>query len=165
MDGCENGTLLQVATNEDGQASVYLPVERWQDVKAVRTVGQYAGAVNVILSGAQVRVLNGPTGIMVDVCVDMLSADEIKARDKAAAEAAAASLAEIHDPRIAAARAEVQARAEMQAHINEQVGEAQREEEAARVVKAQADLTAAELALEDAQRARDAALEAVKNGG
>lgn len=149
------GDVLRVAVMEDGSAQVNLPVENWRDVKALTTVGQYEGAVRVLLADQQVRIYDGPSGAMVDVCINYLSDEEKQARDQAEAEAAKASIAEVHAPRVDEAQAQVE---EVKAAAE---NEAAADEERAAAAER---LAAAEKALADAQKARDEALSEVERG-
>ena len=140
---------------EDGSAQVQLPVENWRDVKALTTVGQYEGAVRVLLADDQVRIYDGPSGAMVDVCIEYLSDQEKSDRDKAVADANAANVQELHAPKVEEAQAQVE---EVKAAAED---EAAADEERAAAAERLAD---AEKALADAQKARDEALAEVERG-
>lgn len=153
MADCDPKLTFKVAVMEDGSAQVNLPVENWRDVKAVRTVGQYDGAVRVLLADQQVRIYDGPSGAMVDVCIDLLSAKERKERDGAEAEAAKASVQEVHDLHVNDAQVEVDRAQELADNASKDAAE----ERAQRLEDAEAKLA-------EAQKARDAALAEVERG-
>lgn len=139
---------------EDGSAQVQLPVENWRDVKALTTVGQYEGAVRVLLADDQVRIYGGPSGAMVDVCIEYLSDQEKADRDKAEADAARANVQEVHDLHVNDAQEQVDRAQELADNAPE---DPSGEERAQRLAEA-------EKALADAQKARDEALAEVERG-
>ena len=155
--------VFKVAVYEDGAAAVDLPVKDWRDVKAVHTVGQYEGAVRVLLADRQVRIYDGPSGAMVDVCVEMLSDDEKAARDKIEADAAAASVAEVHDNHVAVAQAQVDL-AQVDLDAEREAAQADKDAQAQAVAEREAQVEAARKALTEAEAERDAALKAVQGG-
>lgn len=159
------GTLMQVAVMEDGSAQVYLPVENWRDVKAVRTVGQYEGAVRVLHADDQVRIYGGPSGAMVDVCIDFLSDGEKAERDRVEREAAEASVAELHDARVEDAQLQVEQAADQAQVVAEAADDKKRPEvDAEAKARAEQRLQDAEAEFERAQAEREAAIKAVTDG-
>lgn len=163
MADCE-GQMLDVAVMEDGSASVTLPVTNWRDVKAVRTVPDLGNAVRVLLADQRVQIYGAPSGMMVGVCIDFLSDDEKAANEDAESAAAQASVAEVHDAKVADAQAQVDA-AEAQVPVPDAEAEAAADEaEAERIAAAEQAVKDAQAALDAANASRADALKDVENG-
>lgn len=159
-----DGQNIQVATLEDGSASVYLPVENWRDVKAVRTEPDLGAAVQALLADNRLQIYGAPGALMVNVCIDFLSDEEKQARDQAEADAAKASVAEVHDAHVEAAQASVSA-AENDLAVEQEQGDAENDLVAQAIAEREAQVEAARKALADAEAARDSALQEVRQDG
>lgn len=158
-------TQFQVATMENGSAEVNLPVENWRDVKALRTEPDLGDAVRVLLAGQQVRIYGAPSALMVNVCIDFLSDEEKRARDKEEADRAEASVAEVHDAKVGDAQLQVEQAADQAQVVSEAADDEDRADVNAEAkARAEQRLADAEAAFERAQREREAALQGVRRG-
>jgi flagellar hook-basal body complex protein FliE len=151
-----NGLVMQVAVLEDGTAAVDIPIENWRDVKGVHGIGIAEGLPGILHADRQVRIYGGPSGVMLDVCVELMNDEEKAARDQADKDALHGYVDQVHELQIHAAAAEVQAAQDNKSDVLDG--------EDAELANAERAVQEAEAALERAKEARDKAHAEVDGG-